>query len=99
MRTKRKWLSSVAAFLSLALTCSTGCQTWFGGMTLPSPRYLNHFPQYFAPDPPFPLPRELASQEDPEGNARRVGGPALGGPNPLAPALPIPAGPGGPAGP
>lgn len=49
-----------------------------GGLTLPSPRYLKHYPQYFAPDPPFPLPRELASMEDPERNARRVGGPALG---------------------
>ncbi len=31
-----------------------------GGMTLPSGRYLDHFPQYFAPDPVFPMPRELA---------------------------------------
>jgi hypothetical protein len=45
-----------------------------GGMTLPSPRYLEHYPQYFAPDPAFPLPRELACQEDPEGAARRAGG-------------------------
>ena len=45
------------------------------GMTLPSGRYLEHFPQYFAPDPAFPLPRELASQEDPDGAARR-GAPA-----------------------
>jgi hypothetical protein len=53
-----------------------------GGMTLPSPRYLEHYPQYFVPDPAFPLPRELASQEDPEGVVRR-GGPIGGG---LAPA-------------
>lgn len=45
-------------------------QTWYGGMTLPSPKYLEHYPQYFAPDPAFPLPRELAAQEDPEGAAR-----------------------------
>jgi hypothetical protein len=32
-----------------------------GGMTLPSPRYLQHYPQYFPPEPPFQLPRELAS--------------------------------------
>ncbi len=36
-----------------------------GSMTLPSPRYLEHFPQYFQPDPAFPLPRELAAQEKP----------------------------------
>jgi hypothetical protein len=89
MRTNRKWLASVAAFLCVALTSSTGCQTWYGGMTLPSPRYLEHFPQYFGPDPAFPLPRELASQEDPEGAARRAGGPAIG-PVPAAPGQPQP---------
>ncbi len=90
MRTNRRWLMSVAAFLGLGLTCSTGCQTWYGGMTLPSGRYLDHFPQYFQPDPAFPLPRELASQEDPEGAARRAG--AVGaGAAPAAPAAPAPA--------
>ncbi len=82
MRTNRRWLASVAALLVLTLTCSSGCQTVMGGMTLPSGRYLDHFPQYFAPDPAFPLPRELASQEDPDGAARR-GGPVLGGPAPI----------------
>jgi hypothetical protein len=105
MRTNRRWLASVAAFLGLAMTCSTGCQTYMAGMTLPSPRYLRHFPQYFTPDPAFPLPRELASQEDPEGAARRAGG--IGGVAPVAPAAPVPVAPGalfppggpGPAGP
>ena len=60
MRTKRRWLAAAAAF-----GCGlTGCQTWIGGMTLPSPRYLEHYPQYFAPDPSFPLPRELATQTE-----------------------------------
>jgi hypothetical protein len=90
MGTNRRWLASAAAVLGLALTSSTGCQTWYGGMTLPSPRYLDHFPQFFQPDPTFPLPRELASQEDPEGLAR--GARAVGG-NPIAPAAPVPAGP------
>src|SRR5258706_9362085 len=90
MRTRR-WLASVAALLCLALTSSTGCQTWYGGMTLPSPRYLDHFPQYFAPDPTFPLPRELASQEDPEGVARRGGVAPLGaGGGTVAPGAPPP---------
>lgn len=92
MRTNRRWLASVATFLGLILTSSTGCQTWYGGMTLPSPRYLEHYPQYFIPDPAFPLPRELASQEDPEGVARR-GGPVGGGAPPVAPGAPVPAGP------
>lgn len=49
--------------LALALLALGGCQTWMAGMTLPSPHYLLHPPQYFPPSPPFPLPRELASQE------------------------------------
>ena len=33
------------------------------GMTLPSPRYLEHYPQYVPQDLAFPvLPRELPSQ-------------------------------------
>jgi hypothetical protein len=87
MRTNRRWLASVAALLGLTLACSSGCQTQMGGMTLPSGRYLDHYPQYFAPDPQHPLPRELASQEDPAGEARR-GGPALGAP--VAPGAPVP---------
>jgi hypothetical protein len=34
------------------------------GMTLPSPHYLEHPPQYVPPSPPFPLSRELAQQEE-----------------------------------
>ena len=90
MRTKRLWLAGAA----LALAGLTGCQTYFGGMTLPSGRYLEHYPQYFSPDPSFPLPRELASQEDPEGAARRGGG-IGGGIAPVAPGAPVPVGPGG----
>lgn len=85
MRTQR-WLACAVAVLGLCL--STGCQTWMGGMTLPSPRYLEHYPQYIGPDPAFPLPRELASQEDPEGLAR--GGAGLGGVAPVAPGAPQP---------
>jgi hypothetical protein len=62
MKTKRRaWL--VSASLGLALV--NGCQTWVpeAGLTLPSPRYLQHLPQYFPPSPSFPLPRELESLE------------------------------------
>lgn len=90
MRTKRRWLAGLMAALGVALTGLTGCQTWYGGLTLPSPRYLQHYPQYFAPDPAHPLPRELASQEDPEGAARRAAGGI--GAAPVAPGNPIPVG-------
>jgi hypothetical protein len=53
----------IVAGLGLALAAGSGCQTQVGTMTLPSPRYLNHPPQYIPPSPAFPLSRELASQE------------------------------------
>ncbi len=49
-------------------------QPVMGGMTLPRGRY-EPYPQYFAPDPAFPLPRELASQEDPADAVRRTSAP------------------------
>ncbi len=85
----QRWLACVAAALGLG---QAGCQTWVGGMTLPSPRYLEHYPQYFPPDPPFPLPRELATMTDPDRTARG-GAPAAGNPALVPPAAPIPAGP------
>lgn len=88
MRTKRRWLAA-AAVVGCGLT---GCQTWIGGMTLPSPRYLEHYPQYFAPDPAFPLPRELATQTE-QGLAGGPGGVVPGvGPAPVAPGAPQPGG-------
>lgn len=87
MMTKRLMLAGAA----LALAGLTGCQTWFGGLTLPSGRYLDyHYPQYFSPDPQHPLPRELASMEDPEGAARRAGGAGGVVPAPAPPAPPVP---------
>ena len=77
MKTTR-WIKrlSVAAF-GLLLVGLTGCQTWDGGMTLPSGFYLQHRPQYFRPDPDFPLQRELATQQGYD--ALAVGGGATGG--------------------
>lgn len=71
--------------LGVTLAGLTGCQTWVGGMTLPSPHYLEHPPQYFPPSPPFPLPRELAAMEA----QAAIASPA--GPVPGAPAPPVPA--------
>jgi hypothetical protein len=50
----------------LGLALLSGCQTWSNeaGMTLPTGHYLTHTPQYFPPSPPYPLPKELKSQED-----------------------------------
>jgi hypothetical protein len=49
--------------LGLALALLSGCQTYYGGMTLPSGRYLEHTPTYIPESPPFPYSRELASQQ------------------------------------
>ena len=66
---------------------STGCQTQIAGMTLPSPYYLEHPPQYFPQEPDFPLIKELATQEAQSG---------MLSPNSSAPAGPVP-GAAGPA--
>jgi len=91
MASKRLWLAGIASALGLS---AAGCQTDFGGMTLPSPRYLQHQPQYFPADPAFPLPRELATMTDPAGAGGMIGGP--GGPAVVPPAVPVPV-PAGPA--
>ena len=70
---------------AMSLAVLGGCQTYTGGMTLPSPHYLKHYPQYFAPDPAFPLQRERDSQLDPTGEIRR-GAPQGGLPG----AVPVP---------
>jgi hypothetical protein len=103
-----RWLlRSVAGLGAVVFVAQTGCQTYpagFGGMTLPSPHYLKHYPQYFPPDPAFPLQRELDSMQAAElaplpGRgalpAPLPGVPgALGNPTPLQPggAAPIPPG-------
>lgn len=55
---------AVVALVAAGMVASTGCQTQMAGMTLPSPHYLEHPPQYVPPSPPFPLTRELAQQEE-----------------------------------
>ncbi len=41
----------------------TGCQSDFGGQTLPSPYYMNDDVQYFPPGPQFKCAREAAAQQ------------------------------------
>jgi hypothetical protein len=85
-RTHWGWIGGLG--LALALT---GCQTWTSGMTLPSGHYLQHPPQYFPPDPAFPLARELSSMElNQPAPGAAVAAPARA---PLPP--PVPAGGGG----
>lgn len=50
----------------LGLSLVSGCQTYVAeaGLTLPTPFYLRHNPQYFPPSDPFPLQKELRSLEE-----------------------------------
>ena len=64
MKTTRRGALLVLAGLGLSLL--SGCQTWVpeAGITVPSAGYLRHSPQYFPPSEPYPLPKELRSQEE-----------------------------------
>ena len=62
MKTIRGWRRGVLAGFA-ALAGLAGCQTYYGGGTYPTPRYLEHPPTYIPPSPPFPLARELATQQ------------------------------------
>ncbi|HEY8503691.1 MAG TPA: hypothetical protein VIL46_03860 [Gemmataceae bacterium] len=100
-RARRRGRLALAG-LCLAVAALTGCQTWVGGMTLPSGRYLDHPPQYFPPDPDFPLQRELATMAEQSGlfaapAAAAVplpgAAPATGVPPPPPAGAPVPAPP------
>ena len=86
---RSKYLMGLMAGMGLA--AGSGCQTYFAGQTLPSPRYLEHYPQYFQQDPAFPLQKELNSMLDDGGTVR---GPAAAAPaavlgNPSNPGAPV----------
>jgi hypothetical protein len=89
----RRWSGLVLAGTALALTVLSGCQTWTAGMTLPSGRYLQHPPQYFAPSPTYPLPLELATMERVAAEAALAEAGGRGAPLPV----PVPPAPPGPA--
>ena len=90
MKKTSRWPIVGTIGLGLLMTALTGCQTNIAGMTLPSPHYLQHPPQYIPPTPPFPLARELAQME----GANAGGAGAL--PAPVAPPIaPAAIGPGG----
>lgn len=64
MKTTRR--NRLVVVLGLGLAMLSGCQTWVAeaGITVPSPWYLRHAPQYFPPSDPYPLPKELRSLEE-----------------------------------
>jgi hypothetical protein len=78
-----------AISMVLGMISLVGCQTWIAGMTLPSPYYLQHNPQYFPEDPDFPLERELQTQIDYSGVFKQ---PDAGVLPPAVPAIPPDAG-------
>jgi hypothetical protein len=47
----------------LAGVALTGCQSDFGGQTLPSPYYMHDDVQYFPPGSEFKLSREASAQK------------------------------------
>jgi len=100
MTTIRRWHRGVLAGVLLALAALAGCQTYYGGGTYPTPRYLEHAPQYIPPSPPYPFPREQATM------AAIAAQPEPGAPVGLPPRVPagppgpaVPPGPAGPPGP
>ncbi len=95
-----RWLFRSVAGLGVASVAAlTGCQSYpagAGGMTLPSPHYLKHYPQYQPPSPAFPLQRELDSMQGPD-LVKAAGPGAAPAPLPAPAGLqpPVPAGPAG----
>lgn len=65
MGSMKRWALLTAAAGAI-LGALSGCQTWVpeAGLTLPSPWYLRHPPQYIPPSPPYPLPNETANLEE-----------------------------------
>jgi hypothetical protein len=57
----------------------------YSGMTLPTGRYLQHYPQYFPPEPVHSIPKELAGIEDPQGPTKPAGTPVPNTPPPMPP--------------
>lgn len=85
------WISrlSVCGVLALAAV-STGCQSDFGGQTLPSPWYLQDDVQYFPAGPEFKLSREAAAMESQQRGAVLRGAPPM---MPSPTAIPVVPGP------
>lgn len=76
---------------------SVGCQTWVGGMTLPSPDYLKDKPDYIQPAPLYKHSKELSSMQKSmaEANPDMYRYPVRNV-QPVLPPAPMPANPGMP---
>jgi hypothetical protein len=103
MKTLRRWPCLSAAGLGLVLAAQTGCQTWLpeAALTLPSPHYLEHPPQFIPRSPAFPFIREEATQLAISARAEGAVGPVVAPPPAPVPGVPGPAvlpapAPGGP---
>jgi hypothetical protein len=61
-----KWRTVLLVLACMGVGMISGCQNWpmEAGITIPSPWYLGHPPQYFPPSPPYPLPKELNGLEE-----------------------------------
>jgi hypothetical protein len=60
---QRRRLAVWAGVAILGLLPGTGCQVEYGGMTLPSGKYLRDDVQYFAPGPEFPWANTQAATQ------------------------------------
>lgn len=63
MNTIRRCSLGCLLVAALLVAAVSGCQTNTGGMTLPSPQYLDHPPQFIPSQPGFPYANEEASME------------------------------------
>ena len=81
-------LGCATASVLASLVAATGCQTQIAGMTLPSGYYLQHPPQYFPPDPDFPLQNELNAQQAAAAQGLPGGPPRENLPAPVPPRVP-----------
>ena len=63
MNRRSHWRCLAGLLVVGSMALATGCQTWIGGMTLPSPHYLKDNPDFIPKGPAFPLERELSAQQ------------------------------------
>jgi hypothetical protein len=96
MLTIRRWRGMTGLLAAGGLSLTLGCQTWEGGMTLPSPRYLQDRPDYISQAPHFPLGRELTSMQAAAANLGVNGAPGMPGMNGAAGVAPAAAAPAAP---
>lgn len=75
MNAKVTWKPLLATIALVACASTTGCQSYIGGQTLPSPYWLTDDVQYHAPGAEFKLSNEAAAMRafEAERAAQRFG--------------------------